>query len=58
MTTSGFYHSWVDTLVSCRCGYLGWLEACENTEDKTTTWDCPGCGHHPVEEWGDGQDNS
>lgn len=56
MSTSGVGQSWIDTLVSCRCGFLGWVQACEDAEDKTTSWDCA-CGHHAEERWGDHEDD-
>jgi len=47
MTTSGFYRSTADFLIDedC-CGYVGWVEATEDTEDMSVSWDCPECGHH------------
>lgn len=50
MSTSGVYRSWVDLDIECRCGFEGSTLACEDTEDTSFSWSCPGCGWETTEE--------
>lgn len=50
MTTSGVYRSWVDVDIECRCGFEGSTLACEDAEDFSFSWSCPGCGWETTEE--------
>lgn len=50
MSTSGVYRSWVDLDIVCRCGFEGSTLACEDTEDMSFSWSCPGCGWETTEE--------
>lgn len=50
MSTSGVYRSWVDLDIECRCGFEGSTLACEDTEDMSFSWSCPGCGWETTEE--------
>lgn len=53
MTTSGVYRSLVDLLITCSgpygCGWVGWIEATEDSEDMTLSWSCPSCLHEEEE---------
>lgn len=47
MSTSGAYQATARFLIDRECcEYVGWVEATEDTEDMTVTWDCPWCEHH------------
>ena len=49
----GFFRATGDLLVTCRCGYTGWVRAIEDYQRMSLTWSCPECEHEEEEDFRD-----